>query len=186
MPILPREPDIYPDDLLQNASFLEDVNRDWWCMYTRSRREKELMRRMKAMSIAFYSPVISKRSRSPQGRIRESFVPLFPNYVFVYGTDAERYQAMTTNNVSKYSVVNEREQLVEDLQRIQIAINVGEPLTPESRLEAGNRVRVRSGPFRGYEGLVIRREGKTRLLLTVRYLEQGVSMAIDEGLLEAL
>jgi hypothetical protein len=31
---------------------------------------------------------------------------------------------------------------------------------------------------------VLRREGKTRLLLAVRFLEQGVSMEVDEGVLE--
>ena len=60
------------------------------------------------------------------------------------------------------------------------------PLTPEARLEPGNRARVRSGPFKGYEGIVIRREGKTRLLVSVEFLEKGVSMEMDEGVLEPI
>ena len=73
-----------------------------------------------------------------------------------------------------------------DLRQIRAVVTAGIPLTPESRLEAGNQVRVRTGPFAGYEGMVVRREGKTRFLLSIRFLEQGVSMAMDEGLLEPL
>ena len=60
------------------------------------------------------------------------------------------------------------------------------PLTPEAKLESGDLVRVRSGPFADYEGTVVRREGKTRLLLSIQFLEQGVSMELDEAVLEPL
>ena len=76
------------------------------------------------------------------------------------------------------------EKLLEDLKQIHHACSTGVPLTPEAKLQAGDQVRVRTGPFAGYDGKVIRREGKTRLLLSVRYLEQGVSMEIDEALLD--
>jgi transcription antitermination factor NusG len=183
MPILKPEEDIYPNDLLEIQSCRADDSRRWWCIYTLSRREKDLMRRLSALKIAHYGPIIPKRFRSPNGRMRTSYVPLFPNYVFLFGNESERYQAMTTNCISRYSEVTDGAQLVADLRQIRAAVASNVPLTPEARLEPGNLVRVRSGPFRGYEGIVIRREGKTRLLLSVRYLEQGVSMEMDEGLL---
>jgi len=77
-------------------------------------------------------------------------------------------------------------QLVGDLRVIQTAISEGIPLTPEARIEAGQRIRVRRGPFAGYEGHVIRREGKTRLLLSINFLEQGVSMELDEAVIEII
>ena len=82
--------------------------------------------------------------------------------------------------------VPDPQQLVEDLQRIANIIAQGEGLTPEARLEAGQPVRVKSGPFAGYEGQVIRREGKTRFLLAVKFLEQGISIAMDEAMIDPL
>ena len=38
-----------------------------------ARREKELMRRLRALDVGFYSPLVAKRMRSPGGRTRESF-----------------------------------------------------------------------------------------------------------------
>ena len=104
----------------------------------------------------------------------------------MFATVNERHEAVKSNCVSKISDVAQYEELLVDLRQIHNVVNSGIGLTPEARLEAGNQVRVKSGPFAGYEGLVVRREGKTRLLLSIRFLEQGVSMAIDEGLLEAL
>ena len=186
MPILKREIDTYPENLLDDVELLSEPDRVWWCIYTMSRREKDLMRRLTAMKIPFYGPVIPKRYRSPKGRMRTSYVPMFPNYIFMFGSESERYQAMTSNCISRYDEVTDGQQLVADLRQIRAVVLAGIPLTPESRLEAGNQVRVRSGPFAGYEGLVVRREGKTRFLLSIRFLEQGVSMAMDEGLLEPL
>lgn len=184
MPILKREDDIHPANLLADDRFLADSGRSWWCVYTLSRREKEFMRRLITLDIPHYGPMIPKRFRSPNGRLRTSFIPLFPNYVFMFASDMDRYQAMTTKCVSRCNAVEDSQRLISDLRQIRCVIEAGVALTPEARLEPGNWVRVRSGPFAGYEGTVIRREGKTRLLLSIRFLEQGVSMELDEGLLE--
>ena len=186
MPILGKEDDIYPSNLLEDDAVLIDDDQKWWCIYTLSRREKDLMRKLAAMKIPHYGPMIPKRYRSPNGRLRTSYVPLFPNYVFMWGSEDDRYQAMTTNCIASCSLIDDRDRLVADLRQIYSVVDAGIALTPESRLEAGNRVRVRTGPFSGYEGAVIRREGKTRLLLSIQFLEQGVSMELDEGLLEPL
>ena len=186
MPILKQENDIFPADLLENQNLLADQQRTWWCVYTISRREKDLMRRLTVDKISFYAPVITKRFRSPNGRLRTSYIPLFPNYVFMLANEQERQAAMKTNCISKCSKIEDREMLVSDLQQVHAVVSAGVPLTPEARLEPGNRVRVKTGHFAGYEGLVVRREGKTRFLLSIRFLEQGVSMEMDEGLLEPL
>jgi transcriptional antiterminator RfaH len=137
-----------------------------------------------AQQVPFYCPVICKRFRSPNGRLRQSYVPLFPGYIFVAGDEAQRLAALQTNKLSRCQVVVEREQLILDLRAVHRAIELGVPLTPESRIVAGDPIRVRAGPFAGYEGYVLRREGKSRLLLAIRFIEQGVSMEIDEALLE--
>ena len=104
----------------------------------------------------------------------------------MFGDESDRYEAMTTNCVAKYTIVEEHEQLVEDLRKIRAIINADIPLTPEANLTSGDRCRIKNGPFRDYEGIVIRRGGKTCFLVSVRLLEQSVAMEIDEGLLEPI
>lgn len=191
MPVLERETDTYPEDLLEFACNEEQADMTettprWWAMYTLSRREKPLMRRLLTKEIPFCAPVIPKRQRSPSGRMRISHIPLFTSYVFVYGDELQRYEAVSTGCVSRNLEVYAGSELTRDLYQVQTLIQAGVPLTAESRLGAGRRVRVRSGPFRGYEGMVIRREGQTRLLVAVNFLQQGASMLLDDCELEIL
>ena len=189
MPILKQEDDIYPIDLLDAPEYLverEQAGARWWSVYTVSRREKELMRKLAKKGIAFYGPVVSKRYRSPNGRLRNSYIPLFANYVFVLADEAERTEVLKTNCVSKCSPVVDEELLVKQLRQIHHVVKAGVPLTVEAKLTTGDRVKVSRGPFAGYEGIVIRREGKTRLLLSIQFLEKGVSMEVDEAVLEPM
>ena len=100
MPILPREIDLFPSDLLDRTDVGTEPDRRWWAVYTRSRREKDLMRRLKTMDLAFYGPTVAKSQRSPSGRVRTSFMPVFANYVFVYGDAGARHRTLETNCVS--------------------------------------------------------------------------------------
>ncbi len=190
MPIRKAELEIYPEDLLlRDAS--TDINETdesggatwrWTCLYTMSRREKDLMRRLVAEKVACYCPQVAKRYRSPAGRLRTSYIPLFTNYVFLFGNEDHRRFALTTNCISKTYEVRDAN-FQNELRQIQVALNEEVPLTAEAKLDSGQRVRVRSGPFKDFEGEIIRREGKTRLLLQLNYLQQGVSMEMDEALL---
>jgi len=184
MPLLTREIEVYPDDLFARENLGDETDASWWAIYTLSRREKDLMRRLVRLEVPFYCPIIPRRQRSPGGRIRTSYLPLFANYVFLYGDNEQRYEAMTTNCVARYTRVIDGVGLTHDLRQIYELILAGVPLTPESRLEAGDQGRVRSGPFRGYEGYVIRRQGQRRLLVAVDFLQQGASFTLEDCELE--
>ena len=186
MPILTAETDLFPPDLLDHDDWEAETGRRWWALYTRSRCEKELMRRLRGMEIPFYGPMIEHRGRTPKGRLRKSYQPLFSNYVFMYADADERYRALTTNCVSRDLVVAEGPQLASDLRRLQRMIATGIQVLPESRLEPGENVRVKSGPLAGQEGTVLRRRGETRLLVAVKFLQQGASVQLDECDLEKL
>ena len=184
MPLLPREPDIYPADLLDPAKNTFAAGTRWVAFYTLARREKDLARRLGARRIPFYSPLVKRRLKSPGGRTRESFVPLFPGYVFARVDDEQRRMALATNTVARWLPVLDEGQLLDDLRSIKRLIDADVPLTPEARLEAGHAVRVRSGPFLGLEGMVIERRGRQRLLVSVRLLSQGVSIELEDVCLE--
>ena len=186
MPILAAEPDLYPADLFNCSDQTPDLDRQWWALYTRSRCEKELMRRLRALDVPHYGPLMEKSHRSPKGRLTKTFVPLFTNYVFIYGDATQRHQALTTNCVSRDILVNNGEQLATDLGQLWRLIATGAPITPEHHLEPGTRVRIRTGPLAGQEGVVVQRRGETHLLVAVRFLQQGVTVQIDNCQVEKI
>ena len=95
-------------------------------------------------------------------------------------------RTLATNRISRVLPVENGEQLLFDLRQLRQLIAAGAPLTIESRLAPGRRVRVRQGAFAGLEGIVMKRRGETRLLVSVNFLQQGASVEIDDFLLEPL
>lgn len=186
MAILAHEPDLFPSDLLDHAELGRETDRAWWVIHTKPRQEKELARRLRRLDIWWYLPQVSRKYRSPSGRKRESFVPLFPSYVFLYGDAAQRLRILETGCSVHVLHVADGIQLTHDLQQIWRLTQTGAPLTPESLLEPGRAVRVKCGPFRGFEGRVFKRHSSTRLLVIVNYLQQGVSVELDECDVEAM
>lgn len=192
MPILPKQRDIFPEGLLDGgeddptgkANTLEGAC--WIAFYTLARREKDLMRKLEASSLPFYSPLVQRRVHTAGGRLRHSYVPLFPGYVFAPVNDEQRRDALATNTVARWLLVSDERMLVHDLRSIKRLIDTSRPLTPEARLQAGHGVRVKSGPLRGVEGTVIRRRGIERLVVAVRLLNQGVSMELEDVDLERI
>ncbi|MCE9552260.1 MAG: antitermination protein NusG [Planctomycetes bacterium] len=178
MPILPRERDIFPDNLLTEPA--GDESTKWWVLYTLSRREKELMRRLRAAEISHYGPLVKQQSRSPSGRLRQSYLPLLAGYVFLRGSEHERVEALRTNCISRCLPVADANQLVFDLRQIQRLIESEAPLTPEARLTPGMQVRVRSGPLLGLEGTVVERRGQRQLLIAVQFIQSGASIQISD------
>jgi transcriptional antiterminator RfaH len=185
MPILPAEPDTYPENLF-SAVETPLVTGPWWALYTMARREKELMRRLRSLGLAHYGPLVKKKSRSPAGRIRVSHVPLFAGYVFLRGDEGARQLALTTNCISQVLSVPDGTRFAQDLLQIQRLIACEAPLTPEARIEPGQRVRVRGGAMEGLEGTVIRRRGKEWLLVMVEFLQQGASVLLEDYYLERI
>ena len=187
MPILGPEPDLFPEDLLSSPEIIvPDGN--WFAFYTLSRREKELMRRLRAQKIAHYGPMVQNRTRSPQGRIRTSYVPLFSGYVFVCGTEEDRYNTVATGCISKCINVTEPETLVLDIQRIRLLEEHGADLKAEVRPVIGQKARIIRGPLKERElvGTITKVKSQHRLTIIVNFLQQGASITVDEADIELL
>ena len=192
MPILPRQRDVFPAGLLDGGEFdpfgkaaaAEDAR--WIAFYTLARREKDLMRKLEAAHVPFYAPLIPRRLHTAGGRVRHSYVPLFPGYVFAPVDDEQRRDALATNTVARWLPIPDEELLVSDLRAIKRLIDSEHPLTPEARIEPGQFVRVKSGPLRGVEGIVLKRRGEQRLMVAVRFLNQGASIELEDIDLERI
>jgi transcriptional antiterminator RfaH len=184
MPILAAEANVYPGNLLDEFTTLS-TDRRWWAVYTKSRQEKSLARQLLGMEVPFYLPLIPKVA-SIGGRRLKSLLPLFGGYLFLYGTDEERVQALGTNRIAQTWVASHTDAMTRDLQQVRALIESGVPLTVEGRLQTGQRVRVKSGALLGLEGMVLSRRGESRLLVAVQFLQQGVSIQINDYQLEPI
>lgn len=184
MPILAKEPDIYPESLLDQPA--ESPDDSWFAMYTLARQEKELMRKLRPLNIAHYGPMIQQRKRSPQGRIRTSYVPLFIGYVFVRGDEVARHDAVSTGCISRCLPVTEFEKLVEDLRCIRQLVVAGSEVRPEPKPLVGRRAMVKNGAMKGLTGTITKALSQHRLTVLVNFMQQGASVIVDEADVELL
>ncbi|HEX5443516.1 MAG TPA: transcription termination/antitermination NusG family protein [Pirellulales bacterium] len=189
MPILTAETQCFPEGLLTgNADpAVTDTapERRWWVAHTKARQEKSLARDLLSHQIPFYLPQVEKTS-IVRGRKRTAFVPLFTSYLFLYGDELERYTSLTTNRIAQLLPVKNGSELTHELLQISRLIEFKAPLTLESRLKRGDRVRVVRGSLEGVEGTVVSRRRKCRLVVAVNLIQQGVSVEIDDYLLEKI
>jgi transcriptional antiterminator RfaH len=187
MPILSKEPGIYPQNLLE-PNPPEEMSGSaglWWAAYTKTRQEKALARQLAKQQIAHFLPLVP-HTRVGGGRKWQSFIPLFPSYVFLFGSETDRHSALGTNRIVSVITVKDQQQLYLDLVQIKRLIDSNAPLTIERRLEAGRLVRVKNGALQGIEGVVTRRRSGDRLLVAVHLMQQGVSLSIDDFQVEPI
>jgi len=186
MPILAREPALFPENLFDVCDTDEGQAKQWFAIHTRPRSEKNLARKLHNMGIWYHLPMHEHKYRSPKGRKCVSFLPLFPSYLFLLGSDEERYRAMTTDCIVRVMDVPDPQQLAFDLRQVHMLLEAGATLTPESKLQPGTDVRVISGPFENFEGRIIKRQSGEVLLVVVNYLQQGVTISLDDCQVEAI
>jgi transcriptional antiterminator RfaH len=178
MPILASEISVHPANLLDGYT-AEESERQWFAVYTKPRQEKALARQLVAKDIPLYLPLVT-RQNSIRGKRVRSFFPLFTSYLFMFGTPEERVYTLSTSRVVQAYAARDPVGMTNDLARIRTLIDSGAAVTVESRLEPGQRVRVKNGSLMGMEGTILSRRGEDRLMVGIEFLQQGVSVLISD------
>jgi transcriptional antiterminator RfaH len=184
MPILPAEPDLYPEALFAEGTEAA-VGRSWWVLHTKPRQEKSLARHLLALATPYYLPSAVRRTRV-RGRLLTSHVPLFPGYLFLLGDSEDRVAALTSNRVVRSLPVAAQERLWGDLRQIYRLLGSGVPVTPEERLVPGAPVEIATGPLAGLRGVIERTATGRRFIVQVDFIQRGASVTLDDTALVPL
>ena len=185
MPLLPPEPFLYPENLLEDGSGEGSGAGTWWVLHTRPRAEKALARKFLGSRLDFFLPLAKKEWRN-RGRLFTSHLPLFPGYVFLRGDGQARLRALETNQVAHVLPVPDPARLRADLARVYHVMLADLLMTPEDRLQPGTPVVVVGGPLTGLEGKVLRRGKELRFFIEVHLLQRGVSVEVESWMIRPL
>jgi transcriptional antiterminator NusG len=167
------------------AGSLTDISGDWFVAHTRSRAEKSFARELLAQKISYFLPM-QERTMVWGGRRRKVLTPLFQSYVFFAGNPEDRQSALGTKRLAHVFPVRQKDRFISELEAIRLALQSGEMLDPYPSIAIGTYCRVVRGPLRGIEGVVIRKDGVTRLVLQIRMLGQGACLEIGPENLELI
>ncbi len=157
----------------------------WHLLHTKSRQEKALSDNLASLGIPHYLPLVTIQRRYGDRKTTLQ-LPLFPGYVFLKGSLDQTYDADRTHRVARIIPIADQQKISWEIRNLALALSSRRTLDPYPFLTKGIRVEVRTGPFRGLQGVVEGRTRRDRLILQIEALGQATSLEIDGAVLEPL
>ena len=176
MPLLPREIEVYPENL-----FALDL--EWRVAHVRSRQEKMLARELLRHEIPYFLPQMTKTVKSGE-RKRTSHLPVFPGYVFFRGDSMARDRAIRSGVVVSILDVEDQQLLHTELEQLRSLQLSGASLIPVEEILPGEMVRIAEGAFAGYTGIVERTGRGDRLIVQISLLRKTVGIEFEKQVLK--
>jgi transcriptional antiterminator RfaH len=159
----------------------------WTAIHARPRCEKQLESFCRKNGIPCYLP-LRRRAKRYQRRTVETFLPMFPGYVFARLEPDDKGILYQSNRIAAILPVSETEEprLISELRSIQILeqASLEEQLMVNPELKTGDVVLITAGPLQGTCGIVEQRRNTTRVTVNVEILGQSVSAELDVGEVE--
>jgi transcription antitermination factor NusG len=115
-------------------------------------------------------------------------LPLFSCYVFIQGYSDRYLDIVRTAGVHDFVCCAGlpapiSSGAIEDIRQV---VERSIKIDPHPFIRCGDRVRVKSGPLEGIEGVLVRKKNLSRLVLTVELLGKSAAVEIDVSLVERI
>lgn len=167
---------------LQGSENLTDV-RLWFAVHVKSRHEFKVLDRLTGAGIDVFLPTVERLSRWKDRKKLVSF-PLFAGYLFAHinKTPSEMLAVLKTPGVVRFLglVPSEPETVPEEqILSLKKIVENKETVDPYPFLREGTQVKIKKGPLKGVEGLLVEKAGQHMLVLSVDILRQGISIKIE-------
>jgi transcription antitermination factor NusG len=168
------------------AQATERERERWYALYTCARREKRVAEQLATKGVEHFLPLYTAVRRWKTGRI-ELQLPLFPGYVLVRQAFRDRLSALQVPGVVRLVGFGSGAEPLDDdeVEALQKGLSTGAAAEPYPFLTVGRGIQVRSGPFQGLEGKLIRRKGRSRLVISLDLIMRSIVVDIDVADIES-
>lgn len=152
----------------------------WFAVYTRHRHEKAVAQLIMGRGLEAFLPLYKAVHRW-KDRMKDLSLPLFPNYVFVLANLDHRVTVLSTPGVYDFVRLSGVPAAIPaaEIDAVRCAVERGLNVEPHPLLKSGDRVRVKSGPLEGLEGILVRKKSFYRLVLSVELLMKSISVEVE-------
>lgn len=169
--------------VLNNAELFPAIeSASWFAVQIFARHEKHVAAELRLKGIDSYLPIVT-RLRQWSDRKKQVDLPLFPCYAFVhiFPSPEQRVRVLQVPGViglvggAGHGIAIPDEQI----EHIRTLLKNKIPLDPYPFLKIGQRVRIHGGSLEGIEGILVRRNGTRRLIISVDSLERSLSLSVE-------
>jgi len=163
------------------------MDEDWYAIYTKHQHEKVASVHLAKKGFEVLLPLYRTAHRW-KDRTQVVQLPLFPCYVFLRGSLERKLEILRTPGV--FWLVGSGGQATpvpqSDIEAVRKIIRDPARVEPHPLLECGDRVRVRSGPLSGLEGVLVRVKNYCRIVMSIQLLKQAVAVEVDASIVESV
>ena len=152
----------------------------WHALYTRHQHEKQVAQSLSIKEHDVFLPIYRVAHRW-RDRTKHLWLPLFPCYVFIRGGMDRQLQLLTTPGIVGILHSSGRPAIVpqEQIDAVRRIVENSLHVEPHPFLASGDRVRVKVGPLAGVEGILARKKGTSRLIVSMEMLGRSAAVEID-------
>jgi len=153
---------------------------NWYVLFTRHQHEKSVAFALSHKRHEVYLPLY-RSVRRWQDRAKQVWLPLFPCYVFIREGMDRQLQILTTPGVIHIVGWGGQPAIVPQAQLVAAWRIIESCLLVEAHpyLQSGDRVRVKTGPLMGLEGVLTRKKGVARLVISMEMLGRSAAVEMD-------
>lgn len=170
----------------ENQHNIQSENSDhpeWFAVHTRSRHEFLANEHLRKEGIDAFLPVVEKLRRW-KDRKKKVLFPLFSGYLFVRieRSHKEMLKVLKSKGVVRILGNKENELLPIPAEQIDVLKKLVEEKTeldPYPYLREGERVRIKYGPLKGIEGVLVEKSGQHKVVVSVDIIQQSAAMSIN-------
>ena len=160
--------------MIANADTMRD-GKHWHAVHTRSRHEKMVSRLLGERDVEHFLPLVRVLS---QWADRKKWIerPLFPGYLFVRVHEEEVAVVRGTRGIARLLGPGPYEPSIladDEIENVRRLVSSDVQVDPYPYLKPGRLVRITRGPLRGVEGMLLRRNGRHLLLISVPVIGQS-------------
>lgn len=163
----------------------EYVEPRWYAVQTCANHEKRVLQQLGHRAVEAYLPQYESVRRWKDRRVRLD-LPLFPGYVFVHLALRDRLRVLQTPSVVRLVGFGGQPAALPDqeIEALRGALTREMRIEPHPYLKVGQRVRVRTGPLQGLQGILVRKKNVSRFVISLDLIMRSVAAEIDVAELE--
>lgn len=154
----------------------------WYAGYTAARHEKRVAEHFTQRGVEHFLPLYETIHRWNNGRHRVQ-LPLFAGYIFVRIALKDRLRVLEVPGFVRLVGFNGLAcPLPEsDIKQMMEALSKGVLAEPYPYLTAGTRVEITNGPLQGMTGILLRRQNKCRVVISVDLIMRSMIVEVEAG-----
>jgi len=152
----------------------------WYALRVRTKCEKVVIGGLDQRDIVNYLPLY-KKTVQWSDRVKTSFVPLFPGYIFAKLDERQLHRVITVPDimyvVGRGSIPEPVDE--SDIIAVRRLVTDGVGVGPWLFCATGQIVEVVRGPLAGLRGVYLRMKSESRLVVSLPLLQRSVSTEIE-------